>query len=239
MVVSAHLPLTVLNVSHTHTGTSLTTATTSVDVKLTGMVSTVLTTSASVILNVIQNMAALAQTLVIASAVMRTHGCAQMVMKYLWDLNVTVCPTGQAKTATSTSDLVTASVSIKVRRHVTDQDQRTVTTVFQTLSVTQTENVSAKKTTTYPRTVMSTVEHVIHAVHPATDHLAPTVLNHNLTPKSLTENVTARADGLEMTVLCTTVSAHVVAMDVSDQVPLIVYNCTNTPREATQQEKKD
>jgi len=143
MDVSAQLPLTVLNVSKTHTGTSLTTVTTSVDVKLTGMVLTVLTTSASVILNVIQNMAALAQTLVTASLVTRTHGCALMVMKYLWDLNVTVCPTGQAKTATSTSDHVTASVSNKVKLHVTDQDQGTVTTVLQTLSVTKTENVSA------------------------------------------------------------------------------------------------
>ena len=102
--------LTVLNVSSTHTGTSLTHVTTSVAVKHTGMVLTVLTTSVNVILSATQNMVALALMLVIASCVTRTHGCAQMVLRLLWDLSVTVCPTGQAKTATITSDLVTASV---------------------------------------------------------------------------------------------------------------------------------
>jgi len=53
------------------------------------------------------------------------------------------------------------------------------------------------------------------------------------------ENVTARADGLQMTVPCTTVSAHVVAMDVSDQMQMIVYNWPNTPREPTKKEKKE
>lgn len=227
MAALDQLQLTVLSVSSTHTGTSLPTATTNVDVKPTGMVLTVLTTSVSVILNVTQNTVALALMLVTASAVTRTHGCAQMVPRLLWDLSVTVWPIGQAKTATIISDLVTASVKTTALKMppVTDQDQRTVCTALITPSVTETEHVSVKKTGTFLRTVISIAEPVTHAVNLVTAHSTPIALKFMSTLKLvLMEAVNVRLDGLAMTAQTTTVLAHAVVMDALDLLHMSVYN---------------
>jgi hypothetical protein len=150
-----------------------------------------------------------------------------MVPRLLWDLSVTVWPIGQAKTATIISDLVTASVKTTALKipPVTDQDQRTVCTALITPSVTETEHVSAKKTGTFLRTVMSIAEPVTHAVNLVMAHSIPTALRFMSTLKSvLMEAVNVRPDGLAMTVQTTTVLAHAVVMDALDLLHMSVYN---------------